>query len=208
MQTSDYAAVIRPKLEMNRTAVFAFFLVSIPIFLVLYWYTAPYGAWRTLVIAVQVTLAVVCLGLLLRQTRVYSAVSATAVEGNGIFSPSVTVPIEDIRCVELLPVYRTHPNEANTQLIVLGHDGRCLWRLRGQFWHPEDMRAIAGAIGRPITTSSTPLSEDDFFAKYPGSAYWFERSVRARLAVTGAVTLAVGLTLLALMALVGLFAPI
>lgn len=202
---SNYVTIIRPKIELSRTALLTFIIVSIPIFGVLYWYTEPHGAWQALVVAAQITLAVACSALWVRQRQVYSAVSSHAVQGNGIFSPTMVIPLANISNVTLVPVYQSHPNETNTQLVVLGNDGRCLWRLRGQFWHADDLRTITQAIGQPVVVETTPLSADEFFAEYPGSAYWFERSLAGRLVLTGGVTLLICVIVLALMVGVGVF---
>jgi hypothetical protein len=191
MTTSDYTVLVRPKPEMTRIAVVTFFITSIPVFAVLYWYTARLGIWPQILV-IHVVIAIACLLTGLRQRRVFSAVSATNLEGNGIFSKMTSVPLHDIVRTVLVPVFRSHPNEASTQLVVLGDDDRCLFRMRGQFWHDVDVAALIEGIGRPTSTEREPLSESEFFETYPGSAYWFERRPILRTLIVVGITVVLG----------------
>jgi hypothetical protein len=191
MTTSDYTVLVRPKPEMTRIAVVTFFITSIPVFAVLYWYTARLGIWPQILV-LHVVIAIACLLTGLRQRRVFSAVSATNLEGNGIFSKMTSVPLQDIVRTVLVPVFRSHPNEASTQLVVLGYDDRCLFRMRGQFWHDVDVATLIEGIGRPTSTEREPLSESEFFETYPGSAYWFERRPILRTLIVIGITAVLG----------------
>jgi hypothetical protein len=194
MNTSQYAVIVRPKPEMTRIAVVTFFITTVPVFTVLYWYTAPIGVWPEL-LAVHLLIAAACLVTAWRQRRVFSAVSDQVLEGNGIFSKMESVPLSSVVRVALVPVFRSHPNEASTQLVVLGADDRCLFRMRGQFWHDADVATLVRGINRPTTREREPLSESEFFDMYPGSAYWFERNPLLRLLLVAAATIAVGVAL-------------
>ena len=194
MNTSDYAVLVRPKPEMTRIAVVTFFITSIPIFTVLYWYTARLGIWPQILV-IHLVIAVACLIVALRQRQVFSGVSPLMLEGNGIFSPMSSVPLEDVVRVVLVPVFRSHPNEATTQLVVLGADDRCLFRMRGQFWHDADVARLVDGINRPTVTEREPLTENEFFSAFPGSAYWFERKPVLRTFLVIAATVVVGVAL-------------
>jgi hypothetical protein len=173
---------VRPKSTLSGLGVLTFLITIVPLFGVLYWYTAPLNIWGEL-LALELLILVASLGAYWRQTRVFSAVSSTTLEGNGIFSPTAIHSLDNISRVVLVPVYRSHPSEASIQLIALDHRDHCVFRMRGQFWHPSDMTAFAHAIGRPVKVEQTAISEEDFFADYPGSAYWFERNAGVRLVV-------------------------
>ncbi len=67
-------------------------------------------------------------------------VTDTELRGNGIFSPMVHVPLDRIRSVLLVPTYVGQAPEAVTQLLVRDARGRRLFRMRGNFWHPQDLR--------------------------------------------------------------------
>jgi len=193
---------VRPKSVLSSLGVLTFLITIIPLFGVLYWYTAPFGIWPELLV-LQLLILVGCLGAWRRQTQVFSSVSAATLEGNGIFSPTAIIPLDSISGVVLVPVYRSHPSEASTQLIVLNRQDQVLFRMRGQFWHAADMTAFANAIGRPVKVEQTAISEEEFFAEYAGSAYWFERSAGVRLVVIlGIVAVAVAL-IFAIMSTIG-----
>ncbi|MCU1406020.1 MAG: hypothetical protein JWQ43_2323 [Glaciihabitans sp.] len=191
------AVLIRPKHEMTRTAWLTFFVTVIPLFGVLYWYTAPLGVWPQ-VLAAQVALAVACVFVDVRQRMVFTSVSDTAIEGNGIFSPRQSVPLDSVQSVALVNVYTTVPNEFSTQMVVLDTAGRCVFRMRGHFWHTADVEAVCAAIGRPVIEPPTHLSEAEFFEAYPGSRYWFERSTPVRIALIAGTTVLVGLAVIVL----------
>lgn len=196
---------VRPRQELTRHAVLVFLVTLIPLAGVLYWYSQGTGLWLYLA-GGELSLLLFALGSWWRQSRVFASVTSATLSGNGIFSPTVAVPLDNIARVALVRVYRSQPNETSTQLVALDHTGTCLFRLRGQFWHMEDITRVAEAIGRPIDRPSTPLLEAEFFTAYPGSVYWFERHPALRPAfVIAAVCLVV---LLALAVMVGAGIPI
>jgi hypothetical protein len=194
MNTSQYAVLVRPKPEMTRIAVVTFFITTVPVFAVLYWYTAPMGVWPE-ILAAHLLIAGACLVTAWRQRRVFSAVSDEVLEGNGIFSKMESVPLSTVVRVVLVPVFRSHPNEATTQLVVLGDGDRCLFRMRGQFWNDADITRLVEGINRPTTREHEALSEIEFFDTYPGSAYWFERKPILRILLVVAATVAVSVAL-------------
>jgi len=120
-------------------------------------------------------------------------------EGNGMFSKMESVPLSTVVRVALVPVFRSHPNEATTQLVVLGANDQCLFRMRGQFWNDADVTTLVQGIKRPVTREREPLSESEFFDTYPGSAYWFERNPLLRILLVVAITVAVGVALFVLL---------
>jgi hypothetical protein len=193
---------VRPKPALSRLGVLTFVITIVPLFAVLYWYTSALNIWREL-LALQLLLLAGSLGAYWRQTRVFSAVTATTLEGNGIFSPTAIHALDSISRVVLVPVYRSHPSEASTQLIALDDRDHCVFRMRGQFWHASDMTAFATAIGRPVKKEPTAISEEEFFADYPGSAYWFERNAGVRLVVVLALVAVVVGSIFAIMSTVG-----
>ncbi|PRY65933.1 hypothetical protein B0I08_10983 [Glaciihabitans tibetensis] len=193
---------VRPKSVLSRLGVLTFLITIVPLFGVLYWYTAPYDVWTEL-LAVQGAILVGCLAAYWRQTRVFSSVSAATLKGNGIFSPTAIIARDTVSRVVLVPVYRSHPSEANTQLIALTHDDGCVFRMRGQFWHASDLTGFAAAIGRPVTVETTAISEKEFFHDYPGSAYWFEKGPGVRLVVVLAIVAVVSAFVIAIMSTVG-----
>jgi hypothetical protein len=175
LSESHVAVLVRPKARLTVLGVLTFVLTVLPLFAVLYWYTAAFDIWRQL-LALQLALFVASMAALLRQRRVFTEVADGVLRGNGIFSRTAAVPLEEINLVVMVPVYRNHPNETTIQFLAVGDHNETLFRMRGQFWYDEDFRAVSAAIGKPVRIEQTALTEREFFEQYPGSAYWFERA--------------------------------
>lgn len=164
---------VRPKRSLITTAAVSFLVLTTPLFGVVYWYTAPAGAVPT--ILSNIALAILCLLLLIRQSRVFTSVTAEAITARGFFSSRTSIPLVKVARVVLAEVYVGHSPETSTQLVALNAEGECLYRLRGTYWHRSDLTAVAQAISRPLTIEEEALSTKEFFEQYPGSRYWFER---------------------------------
>lgn len=164
---------IRPKHSLLGNAFASIVLGTTPVFAVVYWFTSSHGGTQLALVAHA---AVISVGLLLlwRQLRVFCAVTDDELIGNGIFTPLVRVKLTAIRRVQLVPTYLGAAPEPVLQLLVTGDEGRRLFRMRGNFWHVADLRDLAAALPVPVEESREPISVREFFAAYPGSAYWFE----------------------------------
>lgn len=192
MTESRIKVLVHPKAKLNVLGVLTFVITIVPLFAVLYWYTAALDIWRVLLV-IQLLIFIGCAAAFFRQRRVFTAVSDTVLSGNGIFSATSTVPLDDIERIVLVEVYRNHPNETTTQFLAVGELNRCLFRMRGQFWNDADLLAVAAATGKPVQREKTAITEDEFFTDYPGSAYWFEKRKRASVAIIAALLAATGI---------------
>jgi hypothetical protein len=174
MSVTDQTSVrITPRRSLLVSALVSIIVVLVPVSAVLYWFAIPrgQGLWITLMQAIVVGAAVT---LLLRQLTVDTVVADGELRGRGIFSPMVRVPLEQIASVDIVPVYVGQSPETVPQLLVRDAAGRRLFRLRGIFWHAQDIAKITEALPVPARVASEPMSAAEFFAAYPGSAYWFE----------------------------------
>lgn len=188
---------IRPRRSLMTTATVSTILAMIPIFGALYWHTIPSGPWSAVLIAHAIVFA--GSGIVQwRQSTVFAEVTDTHLQGRGIFSPMVRVPLDRIAEVLLIDTYTSHTQDLVTQMLVLDRDGRPLWRMRGNFWHAHELRALADALPVVPEVGDEPLSMAAFFREYPGSAYWFEdKPVIRVLAITaGVAALLVGAAML------------
>jgi hypothetical protein len=140
---------------------------------VLYWFAIQHGSWG-LVFAVHLTITIACLAVLWRQLTVFTAVTETELVGNGIFSPIVRIPLSAIASVVVVPTYVGQSPDPVPQLLVRDASGHRLYRLRGTFWTPEDVTAVANALPVTPTFVEEPISIREFYRTYPGSAYWFQ----------------------------------
>ena len=195
MASATSPVLVRPRRSLMRTAFISVVLGMLPIFAVLYWFGSRNGSWP-IVLCVHSALVVASLLTLVRQLRVFSAVSATELSGNGIFSPVERIPLGAIASVTLVPTYVGQVPEPVQQLLALDARGHTLFRMRGNFWHPGDLTAIATAIPVPSTVVKEPIGIQEFFDTYPGSAYWFENNPALRVGIViGAIAIVLGVLL-------------
>jgi len=164
---------VRPRRSLMTTAFVSVVLVMIPVFGVLYWFALQHGSWA-LVFAVHLAITIACLGTLARQLTVFTAVTETELIGRGIFSPMLRVPLSAIARVIVVPTYLGQSPDPVLQLLVLDASGTRLFRLRGTYWNPEDLDAVANALPVTPTFVQEPIGIREFYRAYPGSAYWFQ----------------------------------
>lgn len=171
--TEEAIVRIAPRRSLLVSALVSILVVLVPVSALLYWFAIPrgQGLW---VAVVQIIVVVVGLVLMWRQLTVDTVVASGELRGRGIFSPMVRVPLEKIATVDVVPVYVGQSPEAVPQLLVRDATGRRLFRLRGTFWHARDLTKVAEALPVPARVTREPMSIAEFFAAYPGSAYWFE----------------------------------
>jgi hypothetical protein len=178
--------LVRPRRSLVSTAFFSIVLGMLPVFGVMYWFGAQHDRWQ-LVLVAHITLVVVSVSAMLRQLTVFTSVTPTELIGRGIFSPVEHVPLEQIASVMLVSTYVGQTPDPVQQLLVRDAAGRRLFRMRGTFWHPGDLAAVAAALPGVHTVIREPISMPEFYRLYPGSEYWFENkpAVRASIAVLG-----------------------
>ena len=182
MASATTPVLVRPRRSLVSTALVSLVLGMIPVFGVLYWFGVQHGSWP-IVLIVHLVLIAGCLVAMFRQLSVFSAVSGSELTGRGIFSPLERVPLDRVSTVTIVPTYVGQAPEPVTQLLVRDAAGHRLFRMRGNFWNPGDLNAIAAAL--PVQTSvvKEPISLREFYRLYPGSAYWFENRPVMRVAV-------------------------
>jgi hypothetical protein len=174
MSVTDQTSVrITPRRSLLVSALVSIVLVLVPVSAVLYWFAIPRGQAMWIVL-MQVIVVVAAIILLFRQLTVDTVVDDGELRGRGIFSPMVRVPLEQIASVDVVPVYVGQSPETVPQLLVRDAAGRRLFRLRGIFWHAQDIAKVTEALPVAAHIAREPMSAAEFFAAYPGSAYWFE----------------------------------
>ncbi len=197
----DVPVRIVPRRSLIVTGAIAFALANVPVFGALYWVGLE-GDHVLPVIVLHVLVLAAGAAVLARQLTIDTVVDGVEISGRGIFSPMVRVPLDRIARVDLVPIYLTQANEPHTQLLARDAGGRRLYRLRGTFWHDEDLDRVAAALPVPAERAAEPMSATEFFQNYPGSAYWFEnRPVAMGALLVGGVLVISGAALLLLSAL-------
>jgi len=176
--------LVKPRRSLLTTALLSAALAFIPVFGVLYWFAIDHDSWQAVAI-VNAIVVLIGLALVARQLTVHAEVTETELLGNGIFTPLVRVRLDRIRSVVLVPTYVGQAPEAVTQLLVRDARGRRLFRMRGNFWHAEDLRAIADSLPVRAVVIEEPMALSDFFRQYPDSAYWFEDKPGLKVVLIG-----------------------
>jgi hypothetical protein len=180
--------LMRPRKSLTRTAWIALLVGSTTMFAVLYWEAAQPGGSVATVVHTHVGVMIAALLVYWRQRSVFTGITQGVLVGNGIFSPSVRVPLGDIQRVEFVKVESKDPGEPAVQFVALDDQGRTRFRMRASYWHHDDLRALADRLGC-AGDGRDPLTTAEFFEAYPGSSYWFEKYPALRFAL-GAIAVA------------------
>jgi hypothetical protein len=192
---SDYVIVLRPRVDLMRTGLLSYLLLSVPLFGALYVLSIPHGPWNVALVFQLLTLLVVALAYI-QYRRTYIGVTSESLEERGFFTRVVSIPLAGVHSAVLVETYRSSSAETVYQLLLSGADGQRMLRMRGTFWHEAAMRQLVSTLGIPMIERSDPMTKRTFFTQYPGSAYWFEnRPVIAILAMAGGVVVILGLVL-------------
>jgi hypothetical protein len=195
--------LMRPRRSLMRTAWIAGLLASVPVFAVLYWEAVDSDGSMSTVVHTHIAVMVAGLLVYWRQESVFTGITQGALVGNGIFSPVVRVPLEEIHRVEFVQVEPKDPGEPALQFVALDADGRTRFRMRAQYWYLDDLHALADRLGC-AGERRDPLTAEDFFDAYPGSAYWFEEHPALRFALGAVGVLGAVLGATALVAAAGM----
>ena len=201
MTDTATGVLVRPRRSLVTTAVVSVLLVAVPLFCAIAWYAIMNGGIEAVLIAGLVVLLIGGL-VLARQLTVYCAVTATTLSGNGILSRTVRVPIENIAASYFVPTHTNRSTDVVYQFLAVGADGRRLFRLRGNYWMPADLRAVSEALPLTPTVVEGAIPIQEFFRRYPGSAYWFEaRPWLRRTVLGGAIAIGVVIAVVVLAAM-------
>ncbi|MCU1424877.1 MAG: hypothetical protein JWM51_1168 [Microbacteriaceae bacterium] len=194
---------IRPLARLLRQGLVAATAFFVPVFVVLYFLTVPYGPWVTvLIIQVFVSALIATAYVLYRRVAVW--VSPCGVTERGFFGLENHLGIDEIGSIVLVQTYHGGGVETTPQLFVSDKSERRAIRMRGQFWSLEMMDLVRSTLKVPVTELTESLSSRELHARYPDLVYWFERRpVIAVLAFTVGVVVA-GVAIFAGLELLGI----
>ena len=195
--TTRFEFLMRPRKSLLTTAWIAGLVGSLPVFAVLYWEAIQSGGSFAAVVHAHIVVMIAGMLVYWRQRSVFTGITQGALVGNGIFSPLVRVPLDEIQRVEFVKVESKDPGEPALQFVALDADGRTRFRMRAQYWHLDDLRALADRLGC-AGDRKDPLTTEEFLGAYPGGAYWFEKYpvLRFALGAVGVIAAVLGATAL------------
>ncbi|MES2171368.1 MAG: hypothetical protein V4479_11705 [Actinomycetota bacterium] len=188
----QYQLLLRPKIDLVRTAAVSTLLIAIPVFGALFFLGLHNGTWALPIAGMALTLAVCVIGFALFRAT-FIGVTATTIEERGFWGGRITSPRSAIASVALASVYSWGLSEPTNQLIVRDSRGSRLLRMRGGYWSIDAMRSVIASLDVTPTLPSEAMSRKEFFDSFPGAAYWFERNrwlfwaLVALLAIIGAL---------------------
>jgi len=164
---------LRPRPALLWQGLVACIVFLGPIFVALYLINGPTGGWPA-VLAVQIAASVAVFIGCARFFSVAIWVSAAGLGERGFFSPKRVFPLSQVAQVVRARVFR-HGSEEVDQLFVCDAEGRCMVRMRGQFWSSRDMDALTEALDVPVTVLVDVVTLRELARDHPRLAYWFER---------------------------------
>ncbi|MEY2847437.1 MAG: hypothetical protein RI885_102 [Actinomycetota bacterium] len=194
--------VVRPRRSLVRRLTLSFAGGTSPVFLALYILSIPRGTGVT-VLAGHALVVLVFVLVLTRRTRQMIWVTDAAVVRIGLFGGPRVVPRQSIASLVLTETYRTNAPDTATQLLLQDAAGARLLRLDGVFWDGEAIARLVAALEIPPADDTDPMTAREYFARYPGSAFWFQRRGIPALGVSIGL-LAFGALVLGLMWVVGI----
>ncbi|TXN32469.1 hypothetical protein [Lacisediminihabitans profunda] len=194
---------VRPKSGIVRSGLLILLIVPLPIFGSLALLSAQNGPWPFAAFGEALCLLLCWLGLALYR-RVFIGVTSKSIEERGLLGRHTSHRTADVATIVLAHTFGASSADTLPQLIVRDRAGTRMLRMRGLYWTEESMLAVANAIGEEVQVVKEPMTSAEFFARYPGSAYWFEnRRGLAIAALAAALLVCVGVVL-GLMQLLGL----
>lgn len=144
-----------------------------PVFALLYLLTVPGGSWPW-VLALQL---IVSLAVGAGCARFFLA--AIWVDREGISERGYVLGKRHFSRAEVDSVVRVrtfgYGSEVIEQLFVCDAAGRCLVRMRGQFWTRGEMDAVIETLGAPVTVLGGIMTLRELAAERPLLVTWIER---------------------------------
>jgi hypothetical protein len=170
----SYLLRLTPKTDLMRTTVLSVLLITVPVFAVLFFLGLRNGSWPLAVAGMTLTLALCAVGMVLFRAT-FIGVTATTIEERGFWGSRMTSARSAIASVALASVYSRGLPEPENDLIVRDSVGGRLLRMRGSYWSTEAMRSVISALDVTPALPAEVMTRTEFFASFPGAAYWFER---------------------------------
>ena len=167
--------VLRPRSGSFATSVVTTGALSVlPPSLALFALSIPTGRWPTVLAVLLVTTGVVALAAI-RMRNTLIEVRETTVIDRGYWGPGARVPLAELQSILVVKLMAGGSPEIHKQLFVLDRAGRTRIRMRGQYWHPDDLRRLERVLGLPARTADAPLTASEFRSVYRRNLLWHER---------------------------------
>ncbi|MCU1570724.1 MAG: hypothetical protein JWR33_1465 [Naasia sp.] len=169
------ALVLHPRLGAFAKSVAIIGTLSVlPPFLALLALSIPTGRWPSVLAVLPVTAVIVTLTAI-RMRHTVIEVRATTVLDRGYFLPGVHVPLAELHSILVVRLLADDSSGFHRQLFVLDRSGRTRIRMRGQYWHPDDLPRLERVLGLPVRNAGPPITAAEFRDRYRRNLMWHER---------------------------------
>lgn len=194
---------LTPKSTLFWNAFWSVVLVALPLLGLLLFLGLGNGSWPVAIAAAVVSAGLCLIGHSLYRST-YIGVTTTTIEERGFWGSTTTLPRSAIASIALVSTYTRASPEPVPQLIVRSDNGSRMLRMRGTYWTLDAMRSVVVALDASASLPIEAMAARDFFGRYPGAAYWYERN-RALLVILVIAAVAVGAAaILGIMRVLGL----
>ncbi|MBH0054923.1 hypothetical protein I6E60_10870 [Salinibacterium sp. SWN167] len=166
-----------PPLSLFWRGFVAGLLFTVVVFGALYLLTIPDGPWLAVVITQVIALAAATLAAIsyFRIAIWIGADSPLVTERGFLFGRLRHFDRSEATLMVRSTVYTSDGLESRAELSVMGHNGRRLLRMRGQYWALEDFEFVASQFDVPVETIPGTVSHGEIRRDYPETLYTYER---------------------------------
>ncbi len=193
---------LTPKRGMLRGVVWSILLVTVPVLGVLFFLGLGNGSWPIALAGLVLSTGLCLIGYSLFRAT-FIGVTATTIEERGFWGSTTSSPRAEIASIALAKTYTAAAPDAVPQLIIRTARGSRMLRMRGTYWTLDDMRSVVAALDASPSLPIETMTAEEFFSRYPGSAYWFERRPLFRVLVVIAGFLVGAAAILGIMRVLG-----
>ena len=184
-EPQHYLLRLTPRRSLLNNTLLSIITVGVPVLGVLFIFGLQNGSWPLAVGGALLT-AGLCLILYRRYRLTFIGVTSSTIEERGYWGARTSFRRADVATVVLATIYSRGSPEPLPQLVVRDSAGTRILRMRGNFWSVEAMRSVIATMDVTPILPAEVMSSDEFFTRFPGAAYWFERRpLLAWLAIGG-----------------------
>jgi hypothetical protein len=173
---------LTPKRGMLRGVVWSILLVTVPVLGVLFFLGLGNGSWPIALAGFVLSAGLCLIGYSLYRST-FIGVTTTTIEERGFWGGTTSARRADVASIVLAKTYTAAAPDPVPQLIVRSTEGSRMLRMRGIYWTLDDMRSVVVALDASPSLPIETMTTEEFFTRYPGSAYWFERRPLFRVLV-------------------------
>ena len=173
---------LTPKKGMLRGVVWSILLVTVPVLGALFFLGLGNGSWPIALAGLVLSVGLCLIGFSLYRST-FIGVATTTIEERGFWGGKSSSPRAEIASIVLAKIYTAAAPDPLPQLIVRTAEGSRMLRMRGIYWTLDDMRSVVVALDASPSLPIETMTAEEFFTRYPGSAYWFEERPLFRVLV-------------------------